>query len=91
VLRTLKPYLHKYYLERKEKSVQIHFWSQEDGVRVLNALQSENQHVEFHGEEHVADQDIEIIADTDIIETELTPEEIEANNKANEEKSRKMS
>jgi F0F1-type ATP synthase epsilon subunit len=44
-----------------------------------------------HGEEHVADEDIEIIADTDIIETELTPEEIEANNKANEDKSRKMS
>lgn len=68
--------MHKYYLERKEKSVQIHFWSQEDGIRVLNALQVENPHVEFRGEEHFNDEDIEIIADTDIIETELTEEEI---------------
>ena len=39
ILRTLKPYIHKYYLERKEKSTLIHFWSEEDGIRVLHALQ----------------------------------------------------
>lgn len=39
ILRTLKPYIHKYYLERKDKSVFIHFWSLYDGIKVLNALQ----------------------------------------------------
>ena len=58
---------------------------------MLNALQAENPHVEFDGEKHINDEDIEIIADTDIIETEMTKEEIEANLKANEETKHKIS
>lgn len=70
----------------------IHFWCEDDGIRVLNALQGENPSVEFRGEEHFNEEDIEIIADTDIIETELTEEEIEANSvKNNEENRRKVS
>ena len=81
--------MHKYYLERKEKSVLVHFWCVDDGIRVLNALQSENPSVQFRGEEHYNEEDIEIIADTDIIETELTEEEIEANTKKNKEENRR--
>ncbi len=58
---------------------------------MLNALQVENPHVEFDGEKHINDEDIEIIADTDIIETEMTEEEIEANLKAKEDTKRKPS
>ena len=60
-------------------------------MKVLGALQTENPYVEFKGEQHVNDEDIEIIADTDIIETEMTEEEIEAANnvRAKEEMKRK--
>lgn len=58
----------------------------------MHALQIENSSVEFRGEEHFNEEDIEIITDNDIIETELTEEEIEANiSKKREESQRKIS
>ena len=38
ILRTLKPFLHKYYVERKDKTIHIHFWEKEEGLKALNIL-----------------------------------------------------
>lgn len=32
ILKSLKDFLHKYYVERRDKTVMIHFWNKDDGL-----------------------------------------------------------
>ena len=38
ILRSLKPFLHKYYIERKDKMVHVHFWEKEEALKAKNIL-----------------------------------------------------
>lgn len=39
VLSCLKNFKHKYYIERKDKQVIIHFWNKSDGLSALKVLE----------------------------------------------------
>lgn len=40
ILKKLKDFLHKYYSERSQKVVSLHFWSKEDGEQALGMLEN---------------------------------------------------
>jgi len=40
ILKKLKHFLHKYYSERNQKVVSLHFWNKDDGEEALNFLEN---------------------------------------------------
>lgn len=50
VIRSLKTtYLHKFYIERKDKIIHAHFWSKDEGKTALQVLENMFITIEFRG------------------------------------------
>lgn len=66
ILNSLRQhYLHKYYVERKDKSIYIHFWNLDVGKDAQYFLQNANQMVHFVGEENAVllEEEEEVLGD----------------------------
>lgn len=71
ILKSLKLFLHKYYVERKDKQILIYFWDKEEGIKAQQYLENTNQIINFYGEENVVMIEDEEIENDEIIESEV--------------------
>lgn len=79
ILRNMKNYIHKYYSERNNKIVSLHFWSKADGEDALRYLENEYQTIEFKCSYNITKPEEEI-GENEIIEEEMTEEEVKKEN-----------
>lgn len=72
ILRSLKNFLHQYYVERKDRMMHAHFWNKEEGIKAKNYLEGEHVTIEFYGEENLNKmEEEEYIDEEDIIDREI--------------------